>query len=288
MNIRRAFAVSMIAGVCGAAAAESANEVAARDEMNTMAQQMVLVSVDTTYFTTLENLNDLSIEPGDPDDHFDWINDKGGALVIDMAEGRFEASRVDLVNRPSSLQWQGPYITYQQGRVDGVMSDYDEGTPLDPWGTPYYFYSPVGLIAPKQSAVVLQDYQDDFDMYTIVSFGADGIMSGDDLFHQFYGSVASPTISSVRIGPATTRAANYVASIKGYYFGASQGSGSVLIDGAPPFAVASWSSSLIEVELESLPATGATFGVQTDGGASLSFTGYLNEGATSVRDWELY
>lgn len=280
---------SALCGLASAAGAQSAAQVAAETELQTLANQMALVQMDTLWFTTLENLDDLSSET--TTNPFDWINHNGGALVVDPITGRFgNPRRMDLVNRPEGLRWQGPYVAYQQSRIDGPDSVYDEGTPLDPWGTPYFFYTPLGLIDPRAEAITLDGYGDEFHLYTLVSLGPDGIVSSDDLTRSIPGFfVQVPAVSSVRVQSGDSRRAAWVMRIKGYNFGATQGSGNVLINDVPIAGpIVEWTSTLITAELDTLPPAGSTFTVQTDGGATPSIEGFIVEGETAVRDWMMY
>lgn len=279
----------VVAGVATAGAA-SPSVVAAQSEMATLATQMELVAIDTTFYTTLENLNDLSTVPGDPNDHFDFINDGGGALVIVPSSGRFRSpARLDLLARPAGLQWQGPYVSIQPQNTDDENSDYDEGTPLDPWGNPYYFYTPLGLVAPKTQTITLDFYGDDFSQYTIVSHGPDGAKSADDLTRVVgSGGITQAAVSSVRIGPSSARTAAYQMRVKGYFFGATQGTGDVLVNGSPAGTIASWTNNLILVDVVALPPVGATITVNRNSGSPLAFTGYLVEGPSCIDDWTLY
>lgn len=278
----------------GLSGGQTVQEVIAQQELNTLASQMAIVQMDTTYFTTLENLDDLSSVTNV--NEFDYINDEGGMLAVIPSTGKFrEPSRVDVFNLTIGLGWNGPYVSYQPGTIDDEDSDYDEGTPLDPWGTPYYFYSPLGLVDPKREEVVLEGYLDDFDQYTVVSYGNDRVKSEDDLTATIPGfAVVVSTVSSVRAGAppnppdaiASRREAPYEARIKGYRLGETPGT--VSIDGEEISPVTSWSETEIRVPLETLPAENSMTTVQTSGGKTLLFEGVVIEGSTSVGSWQLY
>ena len=87
-----------------------------------------------------------------------------------------------------------------------VMNDH----PLDPWGQPYRFYSPIGLIGSNASTSTpsswntnsfsdgrLTSSDDRFDRYAIVSFGPDGeadsSSNADDDIIYYFGVVVSET-----------------------------------------------------------------------------------------------
>jgi len=267
-------------------------EKLAVSDMGTMALGLVMCELDTTYLTTLENLDDSPVRPNPSNPNAEWrnwINDGGGALVIPVWLGRFEDDRVDLVNRPMGLEWQGPYVVYQSSRVDGDDSDYDPGTPLDPWGEPYYLYSPLGFVDPIAETITLEGYGDLFNDYTIVSYGSDGVKSGDDLFRSVgTQGVRSTVISSVRIRASSGRTSPWIMAVKGYLFGGTQGTGGVFVDGTPAGTIASWSSTLVEVEITDLPPAGSVITLRRGDGDEVSFEGFLVEGDTSVAGWELY
>jgi hypothetical protein len=257
-------------------------------ELQTLANQMVVVHIDTNWFTTLENLDDLP-SPTTTRLH-DYINHLGGALVIDPYTGRFpNPPRLDLLNRPPGLSWQGPYVTYQPNRIDDANSLYDEGTPLDPWGRPYLFYSPLGLVVPRSQSIELTGYQDSFDSYTLVSLGPDGVVSGDDLIRTIAGfPIAVPSISSVRIGPPADKSAAWELRVKGYRFGATRGSGVLLRDGLPLEPIATWTDTLVTAPLADVPPPGTVFTLAPETGTPAQFEGFLIESPTAVADWVLY
>jgi hypothetical protein len=167
-------------------------------EMALLASALDTCAIDTNYYVALEALDD----GWDPDitPTYDYIDDQGGSYVIPWWDGRFTANRVALLT--AALPWKGPYVTFQPGRTQLGDQPYDKGSPLDPWGTPYYFFSPLGLLRGDTGSVTLELYGDRFDRYTIVSLGPDGVMSNDDLLYQFGPGVTSHLISSLS-GPRT-------------------------------------------------------------------------------------
>jgi len=165
-------------------------------EERILAEALDMCALDTTYYVSLETLNDsasASVVPA-----YDFINDGGGTFVIPPAEGKFLPTRVNLIS--AYFSWKGPYVIFQQGRTQLADGPYDKGTPLDPWGNPYYLFSPLGLVRGDIGSITLELYGDQFDRYTIVSLGPDGVKSSDDLLYSFGPPVTVPTISSLR-GP---------------------------------------------------------------------------------------
>jgi hypothetical protein len=192
---------------------------------------------DTGFYMPLEELNDVSVDTGGGFD-FDFINQNSGTHVVRPEKGFFENGRIDLLN--AFLAYQGPYVTYQAGQVQTGLTPYDQGSPLDPWGSPYYFFSPLGLINGDMGTISLSLYGDDFDRYTLVSLGPDGEKSTDDLARSIGGSVTSFVIGGIT-GSGVATAADGLSqdvpvgqqvSIQGYNLGDTQGDGVILLNGS--------------------------------------------------------
>lgn len=283
----KALRLCALALCIAAAAAASAEEAPPRErvlsDMATLAQAMAILEIDTGYFTTLENLDDLPGTVGAPNE-FQGIDDGGGALVIRPARGRFQDDRVNLTTRPPGFQWQGPYVSVQN--MEGPGSAYDPGSPQDPWGNPYYLYTPLGRVSPLAEAITLDDYGDSFSTYEIVSFGPDGVMSDDDLFRTIPSAgITEPVISSVRV--SVSRGAEYEVQVKGWNFGA--GAGSVTVGGEPA-AVDSWTPRLVTARISPLPDPGAETALTLADTTVLLFGGYLFQGAPASASggWTVY
>lgn len=137
----------------------------------------------------------------------DAIGEESGSInVVDFKQNFFDLnsgqpqlndfstdSRIDrLLN-----EWDGPYMTFQRYYVNPSSNNpTQDGTtargdfPLDPWGNPYRFFSPIGLIGSSANDPLRQislstfsdgtvTTQDDvFDRYAIVSYGPDGDSPG--------------------------------------------------------------------------------------------------------------
>jgi len=273
---------------------KQATTVVAQSDVNTIATQMEQVAAFTNFFTTIENLDDLTAPT--TTFPFDYINDNGGALVISPFTGDFRDDRLDYLNRPLGLSFNGPYISafsnlISVGRFTDDTHFYDDGHPLDPWFNPYLFYSPLGLVVPRTESIELDLHGDSFDRFTIVSLGPDGVVSGDDIIRSISGfSITTLAISSARLRSSSAKqsAYPYQLVIKGYNFGSTQGTGTVTIDSVSA-PIISWSGTEVIAGLNSLPASNASVELTTDTGASKSYTGYVDERPdTDVRDWELY
>jgi hypothetical protein len=105
------------------------------------------------------------------------------------------------------LHWEGPFINFHRywydpdaGYNPGDSAYYQSGDqyrdyPLDPWGNPYRFFSPLGIIGIDDDTVFDplspqndwsngqlqrdQTNQQRFTAYAVVSFGRDGLFDGD-------------------------------------------------------------------------------------------------------------
>jgi len=261
-----------------------ARETAALLDMQAMRDAIEIAFLDTGYIHTLEDLNDLI---GMATTHyFDDVMYGGGARVIELAASRFRSQRADL--RFAPRQWWGPYVTFQQGKISIDGANYDPGTPIDPWGTPYYMFTPLGLVRPPNGAITLEMYEDAFDRYTIVCLAGDGVMSEDDLIVQFGTGVFGPpsvtVISSTRL--VSTGNGRGV-RVKGYKFGAPREGSAVEFNGAATAAteVASWTDREI---VFALPAGAPSGLVTVVVGGTVRSNSFLLQIPTSARHWALY
>lgn len=271
----------------------SVNDTVALSEVRLLGEALQLVYAETTYLTTLENLNDFTtpsqITP------YDYINHNGGALVIKPFFGDFEANRLDFLNRPFGLGWQGPYVNIQ-AIYTSPTSSYDPGTFLDPWGRPYLFYSPLGLLKPSTESVTLEFHGDQFSTYTVASLGADGVVSEDDHTFSLGIGISRLAISSMSIrnntgtglqaSAAGLSTAPFVLHLRGYQFGTQQGT--VALGGAP-LTILNWSDREIDAALSSRPDLGSTVELTTSTNSTTSFAG-IQDKTTPARaeGWEIY
>ena len=189
--------VSIVLPPVRLAADKELDSVIALADMNAVVTAMQFAYLDTTYWTSIENLNDqiATFPLANP---FDDINDKGGARVLDPRTGRWTPERKNLVG--AFFPWRGPYLSIQQGRISIDGDGYDPGTLLDLWGTPYYLFTPLGLARPDEGTITLDLYGDEFHQFAIVSLGPDREKSRDDLV-VFFGS-APVVLSASSVTPA--------------------------------------------------------------------------------------
>ncbi len=146
-------------------------------------------------------------------------------LQLQLSQGYTGAAKPNPLVRKLVDNWGGPFINFQRFWLDGDGSSYEGFTdpqyrnsndmfrdfPLDPWGNPYRFYSPIGLIGTDDNENDAFDFDDPrsgfssgeltrvdqnrFQRYAVVSFGRDGIRDTDsslptnfiynDIFHEF-------------------------------------------------------------------------------------------------------
>jgi len=136
--------------------------------------------------------------------------------VYPTAGGQFRLSDT-AVPRVYDLiySWQGPFLNAQRiyvrptslgGGVGVTNEDVRRDFPLDPWGQPYRFFSPVGPIGTNAMTIDVNlmftdqfsdgriqydTLNDPFDRYVIVSLGSNQILddpqdpSNDDIFYEF-------------------------------------------------------------------------------------------------------
>lgn len=142
--------------------------------------------------------------------------DQTGANQLTLDQGRVGSSDPNPLVRKLIQNWSGPFITWQRFWFDANSATYDGPSdpdyrdsddmfldfPLDPWGNPYRFWSPIGIVGTgndedgadfdfedpnvnfSNGRLTLgqdQDEADRFQRYAVVSFGRDGISDLDDL-----------------------------------------------------------------------------------------------------------
>jgi hypothetical protein len=290
-----------------------ANTVAAQAEMQSLADAESMCAVDTTYYVSLETLNDVS--GPSTQTPYNSLNNEGGTWVIRPARGLFQVNRVNLLT--AFNPWQGPYVNYQQGKTQTGLSPYDQGSPLDPWGTPYYFFTPMGLVRGDEGVISLEFYGDFFDRYTLVSLGLDGVQSTDDLIYQFGGGITTFGISSVRLKGQAVGAGSKHATrvgtvakalpagaplsggtfqvpagsqivVRGLNFGATQGTAEVLWGSTPLTQITAWSDREVGLTLPAGLIGTAALTLVRDGNPSLPATLVITKIVNATRYWTLY
>lgn len=260
---------------------EKAESTAAVLEMNNLITAMEMFYIDNNRFTTLENLDDLAAP--NPNQPWQNINDGGGALVFHPNVGELFRQFFP----PET--YLGPYIAgFQANRIEGPDGDYDLGTPLDPWGNPYYFYSPLGLIEPRTDSISLRYYGDAFDRYTIISHGPDGIpMTNADLGLQFGVTITASTISSAVV-TTSDKSGDLIIRIRGYNLASEGGEAAVLANGNPLDGnIVEWTGEEILFEATP-PEDGTAISVRLANGTITREVSLIGGEETRITEWILF
>lgn len=253
-------------------------------ELQTLVDAMTVVYIDIGYYVTIENLNDMII--ADPTYDFDNIDQYGGTWVIDTDTAFFRDEKIDLTVPPRL--WQGPYVNYQQQRISIDGKGYDRGSLLDYWGTPYYLFSPAGLVRGDQVAVTNELYGDYFDVYAIVSLGPDGIMSEDDLWRTFGMPPTRLVITSTSVPSAYP---GDEVSIKGYNLGSNGATArqnrQLLLAGEEIHSITEWTPTRVSF-LVPAGAESGNLKIINDGEESNAIYLEIRQTPTSAFTWTLY
>ena len=250
-------------------------------EMQTLAEAMEIVYLDTGYYVSIENLNDLLSYHTVHD--FDNIDQFIGTWVVDPSTALFYPDKVELTHVPHL--WLGPYVTYQDDRIALDGGGYDRGTLLDLWGTPYYLFSPAGLVRTDQHIVTLELYGDYFDSYAIVSLGPDGIKSADDIVRTFG---APPTRLVLTSLSAPGAYPGDTIALCGYNFGSrSRQAPELFLGVAPVSSILSWTDRLIEFMVPEGASSGYIKVVKESEESNLLYLNILEQ-PTRANTWRLY
>ena len=198
-------------------------------ECKEIAQAEEQCAIFHSFFVPIQILDDLSEEDAGagvvrtpPADTF--ANESlADILLIDpfqtataqAATGQFSLDDAEEVPRVYDLvfAWQGPFLNAQRvfkrpGSIPGATitnADVRRDFPVDPWGQPYRFFSPVGPIGTAAMTsninamfsdsfsdgwIRVDTLNDPFDRYAIVSFGPNQVLDGigsdsDDIYYEF-------------------------------------------------------------------------------------------------------
>lgn len=255
--------------------------IATLAELQTLTDAMEWVYLDIGYYVSIENLNDLLTN--NPVHDFDNIDQNIGTWVIDLTTGMFYPSKRDLTHLP--LLWQGPYVTYQESRITVDGGGYDRGALLDYWGTPYYLFSPAGLVRTDQHTITQELYGDYFDLYAIVSLGSDGIKSSDDLYRTF--GVPPTRLVMTSVSGQTAYPGDPL-TLRGYNFGTQSKLDPILyLNEKPVNTIISWSDRSIEFTVPPDGESGNLKVVRDLEQSNIIFL-TVSEIPTSANRWNLY
>lgn len=210
--------------------AENARKTAALSECRQLAEAEDACVVHHGFYVPLQLLDDLP-KGASQRTTIDTIDKETSVKLIDPNKSIFtldqnQPSVNNVTSNPRIADtvnnWQGPFLNVQRvftGATTAnnpslptgseIMLDY----PLDPWGNPYRFYSPLGVIgstaysgrsASDWSNTSFSDGQvtrtdpNRFDRYAVVSYGPDGLpdtasgnTNNDDIYYIF-GTAKAP------------------------------------------------------------------------------------------------
>jgi type II secretory pathway pseudopilin PulG len=180
--------------------AQKARLARATLDVQALGEAQLSVARDHGVFVPLQTLdNSASAEPFQRPELLDLMANEPEALrVIDPSRPAADqvGGQASLVKR--IMDWKGPYLEPKRVHVglNMPLDQLDAATirrdyPLDPWGQPYRFYSPIGLIGTYAASIDPLAWDSDnfaeddrVDAYAIVSFGPDGqsdsISNNDD------------------------------------------------------------------------------------------------------------
>jgi len=205
---------------------QQARLATARFEVDEIAKAQQLCALAHSVYVPLQVLDDLPPKVGGPappagTDDLENSIAGGQILLVEVARNSLDMQANGQKNLANWATlgglteqvyrgWRGPFLQPQRvwAGTDGI-NDRDDDTdqrfdhPLDPWGNPYRFFSPEGVLGTSASSVTTTSYStnsfsdgaftttlDRFDRYAIVSLGPDGIFdtgttADDDIIFLF-------------------------------------------------------------------------------------------------------
>lgn len=202
--------------------ADDARLTAAKADLDALATAQQHAAIDTGYYYRLFMLDDVqggdNIAPSNlTNDVVDGVRDEIlrtdannlPQFFIDTKFGNLITPGAAIYNRmvqnETEFNWNGPYVTVARkaGAKFGTPGNVPATTPLDPWGSPYLFFTRLGVVQEPDGLVsssfvdVINGGSYDaqvFDRPTMLSLGpnrlpGDGAGSalgtGDDIIKQF-------------------------------------------------------------------------------------------------------
>lgn len=217
---------------------EQARRATARAEVRAIANAQEIVAATHQLYVPMHLLDNLANDSGGGGsiDDFDNDTNPGNKFFIDpftslAAQISSQNSLSDALNNTATNQkpgnlvnyWTGPFLNPSRVAIDPTVAvtsaQYDNELSsdiiLDPWGNPYLFYSPIGVLADNvtidnfsgfDATNASTRYQfdngqvqngsgdnDPFDRYAIISYGPDGTLDTtltagtfvNDVYYQF-------------------------------------------------------------------------------------------------------
>ncbi len=230
---------------------EDARVRVAMTECRQIAEAEELVAAMHGFYVPFQLLDDLPADPNDlaagDEERIDMHPDPGnmflinatvkaedqdGGLQLLLGQG-YDANNGGPIGGPANPRvralvnnWSGPYITFHRFWYDTTSLNYESPSdpdyrndddmfydfPLDPWGNPYRFYSPIGIIGGGQdeegelfdfvnpdadfsNGELTTNDDERFQRYAVVSYGRDGLRDTEpanpvdyvfnDIFYEF-------------------------------------------------------------------------------------------------------
>lgn len=203
--------------------ADEARLNAALQDLEALQTAQQHAAIDTGYFYRLYVLDDVGGGDAIPAsnltaDRVDGIRDEQlrtdvtnpKSLFIDTKAGTFLLGGAAIYDRmvanETAFNWNGPYVNVaRKVGLKNPVAGQPAGTPLDPWGNPYLFFTKEGLVNDRDGVISTTYVGLDgntynavrFDRPTILSLGPNGVPGngagstepnfgqGDDLYRQF-------------------------------------------------------------------------------------------------------
>lgn len=217
---------------------EQAKISAAQDEAKALAEAMEMCGATHGYYVPLQVLDDPPASI-DLDSNADAIDQEVSIYFIDPSRSVDSqiSDQASINDKNTNMRvanlinkWQGPFVTFHRYYIPAGSSTAPDQLnktqrlqdfPLDPWGNPYYFYSPQGIIGSGASGgqpsngITFSDGQlnragvgHQYGRYAIVSYGPDGVSQtiddeADDIIYMF-GPVVHDTSSTPVPTPTPT------------------------------------------------------------------------------------
>ncbi|MCX7626357.1 MAG: type II secretion system protein GspG [Candidatus Sumerlaeaceae bacterium] len=203
--------------------ADEARLSAALQDLEALQTAQQHAAIDTGYFYRLYVLDDVAGGDNVPAsnltaDRVDGIRDEAlrsdvsnpKLLFIDVKSGTFLLGGNAIFDRmaqnETAFNWNGPYVSVpRKVGLKNPVANVPAGTPLDPWGNPYLFFTKEGLVNDRDGVIATVYVGLDgnsynavrFDRPTVLSLGPNGVPGngagssephfgqGDDLYRQF-------------------------------------------------------------------------------------------------------
>jgi prepilin-type N-terminal cleavage/methylation domain-containing protein len=206
--------------------ARDARVAAAKADARALAEAQMACGLIHGFFVPLQLLDNV---PRNNDLESDHIGNEINVFVTNINQPVLQQLGTQQTVDSSGLDdnWEGPFYQAQRVYVENPNEPFQQQSlrhdfPLDPWGRPYFLYSPLGVVGTTAASVAaagtfvtedlirgspeswsngqLTTQNDRFDRWAIVSFGPDGVAGdvngattdlGDDIIYYFGGDAGT-------------------------------------------------------------------------------------------------